>query len=441
MTKGSVQVKNGIWYTLINYKDKDGNYKQKWQTTNLKERGNKKEAVKMLEERLLEFEQALQTKAEKLKRRTQPAEAEIQKANWLFTKYLAEYVESIKDRLSPTVYYNYSVSYMKYFKEYFDSQDLRLIDITAKEIIGFYNHRRQRGVKDTTLKHITCVLQPALRAAFKANIIPDNPYDFVPGLKREKAITNYYTKEELELLFQKIKGHSMELAIRMLAHYGFRRSELLGLRWQAIDFEHDTITINHKILVVKKVLYCKDELKTKTSYRTLPLISQIKAELLKHKETIEQNKQTYGNAYDMKFADYVFVKENGSIVYPDHLSHAFSKVLKLHQLKHIRLHDLRHSCASLLLANGIPIKQIQDWLGHANFSTTADIYSHLDFSTKVHSANTIAASLNFSDKDETDGNKELNSFRENIAKDMQRLGIKTADEYFEYLATLNGKNS
>ena len=84
------------------------------------------------------------------------------------------------------------------------------------------------------------------------------------------------------------------------------------------------------------------------------------------------------------------MEANGKIVYPDHMTKMFRKVLIDNDLRCIRLHDLRHSCASNMLANGVPMKEIQEWLGHSNFSTTADIYSHLDFSFKVHAANTLA---------------------------------------------------
>ena len=70
--------------------------------------------------------------------------------------------------------------------------------------------------------------------------------------------------------------------------------------------------------------------------------------------------------------------ENGELMKPGYVTQTFSKVLDSNNLRHIRLHDLRHSCASLLLARGIPLKEIQAWLGHSNFNTTANIYAHLD---------------------------------------------------------------
>ena len=83
----------------------------------------------------------------------------------------------------------------------------------------------------------------------------------------------------------------------------------------------------------------------------------------------------------------------GTLLNPDYVSHAFTKFLKKNGLRVIRLHDLRHSCASLLLAQGISMKQIQEWLGHSNFNTTANTYAHLDKSSMNESANAIANAL------------------------------------------------
>ena len=86
--------------------------------------------------------------------------------------------------------------------------------------------------------------------------------------------------------------------------------------------------------------------------------------------------------------------EIGNIISPNYVTTAFSKLLEKNGMRHIRYHDLRHSCASLMLANGVPMKQIQEWLGHSDFSTTANIYAHLDYRSKQASADAMIISLN-----------------------------------------------
>ena len=99
------------------------------------------------------------------------------------------------------------------------------------------------------------------------------------------------------------------------------------------------------------------------------------------------------DAYSKEYTDYICVDDLGVLLKPDFLSRHLQIILKKNNLKHIRYHDLRHSCASLLIANGVSLKEIQDWLGHSDYGTTANIYSHLEYSAKVNSANKIAEKL------------------------------------------------
>lgn len=95
----------------------------------------------------------------------------------------------------------------------------------------------------------------------------------------------------------------------------------------------------------------------------------------------------------MKESDYIYVNKLGDRIKPGYITQHFPIVLKNHELRHIRFHDLRHSCASLLLANGVSLKKIQEWLGHSHYSTTANIYAHLEYSSKVSSAQVMSSTL------------------------------------------------
>lgn len=179
----------------------------------------------------------------------------------LFSDYCAKYVESIKNTLSAQVYKDYSQHYIKQFKAFFDKRKLRLIDITETELKEYYDHLRARGVKEITIKHHNNILRPALRKAYQAKLIPDNPFDFLEPIKKEKSPMSFYDKNEMKKLFEVIKGHKLEIPFMLAAYYGFRRSEVLGLRWSAVDFDHKLISINHKLLVVGKEVILTDELK------------------------------------------------------------------------------------------------------------------------------------------------------------------------------------
>ena len=169
------------------------------------------------------------------------------------------------------------------------------------------------------------------------------------------------------------------------------------MRWDAIDFTNDTLTIKHTVtsfsLDGKKVQVAQDTTKTKSSMRTLPLVPVFKERLLALREQQDEHRRVCGRCYDRQYLDYICVDEMGTLLSPNYLSAAFPKLLEKNGLRHIRFHDLRHSCASLLLVNGVPMKQIQEWLGHSDFSTTANIYAHLDYSSKLSSAEAMVNGL------------------------------------------------
>lgn len=173
-----------------------------------------------------------------------------------------------------------------------------------------------------------------------------------------------------------------------------RRSEVLGIKWSAIDFDESVIRINHKIVNDGfGATLGLDVMKTKSSYRSLPLMPFIKDVLLAEKQHQEEMRRVMRSAYNKEYSEYVCVDALGNLLKPNYVTTHFSYTLEKAGLKHIRFHDLRHSCASLMLANGVPMKMIQDWLGHSDIGTTANIYSHVDTRSKLASAKVISSVL------------------------------------------------
>lgn len=402
--KGSLKIKRGYFYAVINYKDNYGKYKQKWFNTGLKERGNKKEAQKILDEKLSTF---------------QPDVFEVQpepivKNDIIFIDYIENYVKDKKKELSPAVYVGYTHC-VKVMKKFFKNS-LKLKDVTYHHLLEFYDYlKNKRGNKNVTIKHHAVILSPALRLAYRDDLIAKNPYEFMPK-KKEKSKMQYYNKEELEKLFEVTDKSPLKLIVRVAAYYGFRRSELVGLKWDAIDFKNKMITIKHKVLHVNNKFYLSDTLKTTASHRTLPLLPEIESLLVERKEEIEKNKELFKKSYNHKYNEYVFVDDIGDLINPDIISNRFRTLLRKNHLKHIRFHDLRHSCASLLVASKVPMKNIQEWLGHSNFNTTADVYSHLDYSSKYESANVLSKALSFNKTEEKQSEEEIDDDIEKLEK-------------------------
>ena len=186
-----------------------------------------------------------------------------------------------------------------------------------------------------------------------------------------------------------------------------RPVNILGLKWNAIDLDANTLTIRHTVtscnLGGKHIEVVADTTKTKSSMRTLPLVSEFRLLLLKKKEQQEHYRKLCGRSYCQAYLDYVCVNELGERLKPNALSDGFRRILEQNNLRVIRLHDLRHTCASLLLANGVSMKQIQEWLGHSDFSTTANIYAHLDFYSKISSAEAMLSGLGLASSCEETG--------------------------------------
>jgi integrase len=202
----------------------------------------------------------------------------------------------------------------------------------------------------------------------------------------------------------------LELAVIIGAFYGLRRSEIIGLRWESIDFDANTITIEHTVTETyvdgKRVVVADDTTKSKTSNRTLPLIPVMRAKLLEVKAEQERNRELCGRSYNKKEGVYIYTDVLGNRIKPDYISSEFPKFLEKNGLRRIRFHDLRHSCARLLLAAGVSLKAIQEWLGHSTFKTTADIYARFDGSSNQISAKALTWIGNTSLAQEMIGNEQ-----------------------------------
>ena len=386
----SLQIKNNIYQVVLNYKDINGKRKQKWVSTGLSEKGNNKRiANQKMQEILTNFKENLNIKEET-------------NNDKLFVSYLKEWLISIKNTIEENTYDSYKVIVNK-ICDYFQDKNILLNDLKPVEIQKFYNFLYSKELTGNTVLHYHNVIRKALQTALKLDLILSNPADRVERPKKEQFIGSFYSQAELNTLFTLIKDDPLQTVIYLTSFYGLRRSEVLGLKWDAFDFDNKTITIKHKAIETRKdnkrVILLKDKTKNQSSYRTLPLVDDIIVVLQEHKKQIDENKKLCGNSYNKQYLDYICVDSMGKLFRPEYVTDHFTLIMNKNKdiLKKIRFHDLRHSCASLLLAKGIPMKEIQDWLGHSTYSTTANIYAHLEKDTKNKSANVLSNVLTFTD--------------------------------------------
>ena len=206
---------------------------------------------------------------------------------------------------------------------------------------------------------------------------------------------DYYNKDELIKLLEVVKGTKLEFPVFIAVYYGLRRSEIAGLKWSAIDFTYKTLSIVHTVVYCnvdgKAAVVAKDRTKTVKSMRTLPLMPVVEEMLLRMKAEQEQNRQFYKKSY--KEQGYIYVLADGTPVNPDYITKAFIKFIKNKGLRHIRFHDLRHSCATLMRHEGARLEDIQKWLGHSQISTTEKIYAHFSDEQHKNSARLISNCL------------------------------------------------
>lgn len=391
MVAGHLQEKNGMFYVVLNYRDENGKRKTPWISTNLPVKGNKKRAENFMMDVRRNF---VPPNVQRIEER----EA-MQKGDILFTDFLLKWLRVAKSTVKLTTYASYEMMATRIIIPYFETLNIKLKELTTEDIQEFYNAQLER-VSANTVIHYHAVIHRALKYAVKIKTIQSNPAVNVERPRKEKFIGSFYDKKEINTLFDIIQGHPLEVAIKLAAFYGLRREEIIGLKWTAIDFENNTLTIQHTVtecnLDGKHIEVASDTAKTDSSLRTMPLVTNFRAMLLAKKEKQEHYRKLCGRSYCKEYLDYIFVNEMGERWKPRYLSDGFKRILEQNGLRRIRFHDLRHTCASLLLANNVPMKKIQEWLGHSDFSTTANIYAHLDYQSKISSAEAMLTGLGMS---------------------------------------------
>lgn len=314
-------------------------------------------------------------------------------------EYFDMWLTAIKPDIARTTHNGYR-NIIRKFTEYLDKEypDITLGEMNRVIIQDYLTKKFNSGLKGKSIKQYYLALHSAFTYAVKMEILENHPMDKMTLPRAERYEASFYNQDEINTLFKVFEGDPLELIVHIAAYYGLRRCEILGLRWDAIDFQNKTITIQRKIIQVYdddgvERLYVENRLKTNSTRRTLPLIPHIEEMLLAKKKTDEYFRKSFGKEYDTEYDGFICRRPDGKIIEPNYLTSHFGYIIKSRGMRHLRFHDLRHSCASLLLANDVPMKAIQEWLGHSNFSITANLYSHLEYNAKIASANTIARVL------------------------------------------------
>ena len=331
MVAGHLTLKNGKYYAVLNYKNAGGQRKTKWISLGLSEKGNKRKAEAELARLRAEFEP--------------PKEVGDLSSDMLFADYLLEWLEIAKGRLAVATYSSYAAMIKKPVGPYFRQRNLTLRELEARHLQMFYSEML-RKVKPNTVIHYHAIIHSALKYAVKTDMLVQNVADKVDRPKKNGFQPVFLSAEEMQKMFEALRGTKLELPVLVAAFYGFRRGEVLGLKWDAIDFERGTISVIRTVTTItvegKQMEIEQQSAKTKSSLRTLPLIGSFREYFLQVKEAQELNKQICGNCYNHEYDGFVFVDELGERMRANYLTSAFPKFLEDHGLRRMRFHDLRH---------------------------------------------------------------------------------------------------
>ena len=271
---------------------------------------------------------------------------------------------------------------------------VKLEKLTMLQIQQFYNELlksgrvqkkkqpelKEHGLSPRMVQCVHVVLNKALEHAVEEKLILANP------AKNCKIPKN--TRKEMKILPEALIGpylraakeHGILAPMYLELTTGLRRGELLALQWEDLDVQNCTLSINKSVARQNGKLVISTP-KTPDSIRTV-LLPEDTAKLL-----AEEHERHPANPYLFPSP------RTGETWDPDGFRRLHDWIIKEIGAEHVRFHDMRHSCASLLLANGVPFKHIQEWLGHSDFTTTANIYAHLDYKSKITSAQAMEARL------------------------------------------------
>lgn len=281
--------------------------------------------------------------------------------------YLTQWLEDYSKNLAQNTINGYRVNIEKHINTVIG--DIFLDKLQPSDIDLIFKKMDNQNLSGTTQKYVYAVLRKAFKYAVKRRIIQVNVMDYVDCPTKEKFKPTALNQAQMQTLQQHLKDTDIYIPIILCMSLGLRRGEMLGIRWNDIDFENKTVHIQRSLTPNKNGYVCSNT-KTDNSNRVLTLPDFLYNNLLKLRD--EQQKD---NMY--AFDGYINLNEHGDVISASILQKKFKKALNDCKLPDIRIHDLRHSWATLMLQNSIPAKITSEMLGHSGIGITLDIYTHV----------------------------------------------------------------
>jgi len=296
---------------------------------------------------------------------------------------MEKWLTSLRFSIETSTYGSYRKTFENRIYPYFEPLKLKIRDIEPAHIQAYIEYYMKIVSGNTVRKYLVNISQ-CLDSAVEQNIIAFNPAKRVSRPKKVKYNgAKFYTEKQIEQLLELSIGDPLEIVILLTVFYGLRRSEVIGIKWSAVDFENSIITINHTTVqsyLDSSERIRKDTTKNDSSNTLMPLVPIVSKRLKWWKAQQAQHKMLQPNEYIDE--GYVCTQIDGSQIKPNYVSQHFNLLLNRSNMPHIRFHDVRHSSASYLKYLGFDMKDIQTWLRHGDIQTSMNLYTHLDMDAK-----------------------------------------------------------
>ena len=354
---GQIKERSKNKWTVRIFLGRDANGKRRYFNKTI--RGGKKDAQKFLTAKLREKDLGLFV---------EPASMPL---NEYLDKWLAEIA---KPRLAESTFNSYEWLIKRYVRTKLGLT--RLCDIQAYEIQSFYGGLSQQSLSARTVRYVHNVLSSALKQAVKWKLLSQNPCDLCELPKQVRKEMKYLSTEETSSFLNAAKENKWFVLFLVAIESGMRPEEYLGLQWKDIDFENKILSVKRAAVRKKGGGFYFTEPKTSRSRRSIPLSNSVLIALKSHRKTQLKARLKLGMAFQNY--DLVFSTEIGTPLDRKNLNDRhFQPLLEKAGLQHIRLYDLRHTTATLLLSAGENPKVVSERLGHASIVLTLDTYSHV----------------------------------------------------------------
>lgn len=299
----------------------------------------------------------------------------VEPASMPLNDFLDRWLEEIaKHKLRQRTFETYKSLLNNHVRENLGNK--RLCDIQDYEVQKIYNSLKDKDFSPKTIRHIHNVLSSALKQAVRWKMLIQNPCELCQLPRMERTEMKYFTPEETAIFLETAKDDRYYSAFLLAIETGMRPEEYLGLQWKDIDFEKKTVSIRRALVAQKGGGFIFTEPKTKKSRRSIPLSDSVINALKIYRRNQLEARLKMGAKYQNQ--DLVFSSEIGTpLLHQNFTRRHFKPIRDKAELPKIRLYDLRHTTATLLLSAGENPKVVQERLGHASIVLTLDTYSHV----------------------------------------------------------------